>query len=182
MGTTGCRNRWQPCVSLEQLIDTAGPTTTGKPMEQPSDWFWAMLEAASPSLAKLEAKLVEATKEELRRFGSEYRFASESLCDYWDGPVVFGIQYSEDDTEDVCNWIVSQGRELWHRIINGEIAFTNVAEMLARQEFARFPIAVTDWTMEVADPRHCGYQAPSAIAAGVYFTRFGCMLHEDESL
>ena len=96
-------------------------------MESPPDWFWNILDSTRPSLAALEAWLVNAPKKRLEQFASAYELAAHSLRDYWDGPLVDGIQYSEDDTEDLCNWIVAQGRELWQE--SGPVTLTSGASL-----------------------------------------------------
>ena len=142
-------------------------------MEHPPDWFWNILESTRPSLMKLESWLVTAPREHVEEFAAAYELAAKTLCDYWDGPLVDGIQYSEDDTEDLCNWIVSQGRELWHKVAGGDLDIGHVASVVARRDYNLLPVAIKDWSTEVRDPKHRGYQAPESIAMGVYYSRFG---------
>ena len=142
-------------------------------METPPDWFWDVLQSTRPSLAKLEAWLVDASEEKLEQFASAYELAAQSVCDYWDGPIVEGVQYSEDDTEDVCNWIVSQGHGLWRCVQVGDIDIERIATAISKGEFRLLPTPTEEWTKEVSDPKHYGYQDPALIAAGVYYSRFG---------
>jgi hypothetical protein len=142
-------------------------------MEAPPDWFWNILDSTRPSLAALETWLVNAPKEQLEEFANVYELAAQSLCDYWDGPLVDNLQYSEDDTEDLCNWVVSQGRELWQRVRAGDIDIGCVASILSKGEFHLLPVPTEQWSTEVSNPKHRGYQDPALIAMGVYFTRFG---------
>ena len=58
------------------------------PMESPPDWFWNVLDSKRPSLAALEAWLVNTPKERLEQFASAYELAAHSLSDYWDGPLL----------------------------------------------------------------------------------------------
>jgi hypothetical protein len=53
-----------------------------------ADWFWALLDDAS-----------------------------EQVCDYWRGPTVDGIAFSEDDTEDLCDRVVSRGAGFWRHCL-----------------------------------------------------------------
>lgn len=126
-----------------------------------------------PSLAGLETWLVNAPKEQLEQFAAAYEFAAQSLCGYWDGPLVDGIQYSEDDIEDLCNWIVSQGRELWQKVAGGDIDIGRVASIVARRDYHLLPVTIKEWTKEVRDRKHRGYQDPALIAMGVHYTRCG---------
>ncbi|MEZ6136324.1 MAG: hypothetical protein R3C53_15625 [Pirellulaceae bacterium] len=142
-------------------------------METPPDWFWDVLQSTSPSLKALEAWLVNVPKERVEQFASAYELAAQSLCDYWNGPIVDGVQYSEDDTEDVCNWIVSQGPGLWQRVFTGELDLERVAKIIFNGHFHLLPEPVIEWSEDVADPAHDGYQDPALIAAGVFYSRFG---------
>jgi len=144
-------------------------------MESPPDWFWNILDSTRPSLAALEAWLVNAPKKRLEQFASAYELAAHSLRDYWDGPLVDGIQYSEDDTEDLCNWIVAQGRELWQRVRAGDIDIGRVASIVSKGHFHLLPVPTDKWTTEVHNPKHLGYQDPALIAMGVYHSRFGAI-------
>jgi hypothetical protein len=75
----------------------------------PPDWFWETLEGARPQLNTLAAELEAMPRERLVDFAAAYRDAACAVCDYWDGPVVDGIEFSEDDSEDLANWVVSVG-------------------------------------------------------------------------
>ncbi|MER7277572.1 hypothetical protein ABT369_24335 [Dactylosporangium sp. NPDC000244] len=78
-----------------------------------SDRFWDVLESHERSQASLVAWLWSASRDEIVAYQRAFEEAAEELADYWDGPVVDGVQYSEDDTEDLCLWIVGEGRESW---------------------------------------------------------------------
>nr|BFE62418.1 hypothetical protein GCM10020063_069440 [Dactylosporangium thailandense] len=78
-----------------------------------SDRFWDVLESHGRSQARLVGWLREASEDEIVDYQGSFEAAAEELADYWDGPVVDGVQYSEDDTEDLCLWIVGEGRESW---------------------------------------------------------------------
>ncbi|MBX7218538.1 MAG: DUF4240 domain-containing protein [Blastocatellia bacterium] len=81
------------------------------------DWFWEVLESAKPELQRLVDWLEAASREEIVEFQRTYEDAAQAICDYWDGPVVGDIVFSEDDTEDFCTWVVSQGRALWEQAL-----------------------------------------------------------------
>jgi hypothetical protein len=116
---------------------------------------------------------MNATQKKVEEFLTAYELAAQTLCDYWDGPVVDGVQYSEDDTEDLCNWVVSQGRDLWQCVVEGDIDIGTIASIISSREFHLLPVAIAEWTTTVGDPRHRGYQDPALIAQGVNLTRFG---------
>ncbi|MET7393043.1 hypothetical protein ABZS66_06040 [Dactylosporangium sp. NPDC005572] len=120
------------------------------------DAFWSVLETHARSQASILAWLREAPEDEIVAFQLTYELAAEALTDYWDGPVVDGVRYSEDDTEDLCMWIVAQGREFW---------------TAARADFGG---AVNRYTArDGGDP-----WTPGAPAYAVYFERFGRSLYE----
>lgn len=77
------------------------------------EWFWDLLEASRPSLQRLEDWLGRAEPERIVEFARAWRDASEAIADATNGPTVDGERLSEDDTEDFCHWVVSQGRETW---------------------------------------------------------------------
>jgi hypothetical protein len=142
-------------------------------MNDPKDWFWKALDATRPSLAALESWLMNASQEHVEQFAAEYELAAQALCDYWDGPIVDGVEYSEDDTEDLCDWVVAQGRELWHKVKDREIDIGTIALVHSRGNYDLLPVPVSEWTTEVRDSKHRGYQDPASIASGVYRSRFG---------
>ena len=144
----------------------------------PPDWFWDVLERTRPDLARLESWLMAASAEQVRQFADAFENAAMTLCDYWDGPMVDGIQYSEDDTEDLCQWIVSQGRDLWTKLMNGKLDLTDVARHIARSEIDKLPAKTEEWNSTVNDLRHFGYQSPECIAHAVYYSRFGTRISD----
>ena len=112
---------------------------------------WEQLESHGRDQAGLVAWLRAAPAEEIVAFQAAYELAAEELADYWDGPEVGGVQYSEDDTEDLCHWIVAQGRTAW------EAARTD------------FPGAIGRYLARDRDDPW----VPGAAAYAVYFERFG---------
>jgi hypothetical protein len=65
------------------------------------NWFWATLDAARPNLQSLVALLEKMPRKRLVEFAYFFKEASMEICDYWEGPTVDGIEFSEDDTEDL---------------------------------------------------------------------------------
>ena len=81
-------------------------------------WFWSMLDETRPSLENLALLLEDLSRERLVQFAFHYQAAAQEVCDYWQGPVVDDISFSEDDTEDLCNWVVGQGRSMWEHALS----------------------------------------------------------------
>jgi len=133
------------------------------------DWFWDVIHATKPNVAVLEAWLMTAPKQTVEQFGYHYDTAALELADYWDGIRVGDTTFSEDDMEDLCHWIVSQGRAYWQSVIDGDRTLVDAAETYRFQ--------ANHWNPAVADPAHHGYQSPSGIAHGVYWSRFGELLN-----
>ncbi|MFF7589287.1 hypothetical protein ACFZCK_17545 [Kitasatospora purpeofusca] len=116
-------------------------------------------------------------REVLEAFALAYGSAAESLADFSDGVSVDGDVWSEDSTEDLCMWVVGQGRGLWSSVVAGDLRLEEAAPMyLGRAPL--LPEGAAPWDGEVSDPEHRGYQSPGAIVHGVYRTRFAEDLHE----
>ncbi|WP_380283256.1 hypothetical protein [Kitasatospora purpeofusca] len=145
--------------------------------EDVPDWFWDVLEATRPRLSTLELWLESQPREVLEAFALAYEAAADALADFSEGVRVDGEFWSEDDTEDLCGWVVGQGRGLWGSVIAGERSLEEAAQMYLDR--AALPADhVVPWDEEVANPEHRGYQSPASIAHGVYRTRFAEDLHE----
>jgi hypothetical protein len=136
----------------------------------PPESFWMLLDAARPNLIALARELEQLPREQLVEFARLYGEASAEVCDYWAGPTVDGIAFSEDDTEDLCDWVVSRGEAYWRRIIalGGELE-PAVREYWREQAG---PSDLRSWTSEVDHPLYRGYQSPGAIAFAVFRIRF----------
>jgi len=134
------------------------------------DWFWDAIEATKPNVAALEAWLLAAPKHTVEEFGYHYETASLELAEYSSGIQIGDLSFSEDDMEDLCHWIVSQGRAYWQSVIDGERTLHEAADPAG--------FAANHWNSAVSDPAHRGYQSPSGIAHGVYWSRFGEYLDE----
>ncbi|MFB7676710.1 hypothetical protein ACFC26_35420 [Kitasatospora purpeofusca] len=142
-----------------------------------SDGFWEVLESTRPRLSALESWLGSQPREVLEAFALAYESAAESLADFSEGVRVDGEVWSEDSTEDLCLWVVGQGRGLWSPVVVGDLPLEEAARMyLGRSPL--LPDIVEPWDGEVSDPGHRGYQSPGTIVHGVYRTRFAEDLHE----
>ncbi|MFJ4667381.1 hypothetical protein [Kitasatospora purpeofusca] len=142
-----------------------------------SDGFWEVLESTRPRLSALESWLGSQPREVLEAFALAYESAAESLADFSEGVSVDGEVWSEDSTEDLCLWVVGQGRGLWSSVVVGDLPL----EEAGRMYLGRVPLLpdiVTPWDGEVSDPGHRGYQSPGTIVHGIYRTRFAEDLHE----
>ncbi|MGW4382257.1 hypothetical protein [Kitasatospora sp. NPDC004531] len=135
------------------------------------DRFWAALAAARPQLSALERWLVAQPREVVEEFALAYETAAGALADTVEGVRVDGDDWSEDSTEDLCDWVVGQGRELWTAVAAGELPLEQAAQLYLGRAVPH-PGSVTEWDAEVADPGHRGYQSPRHLAHGVYRTRF----------
>lgn len=107
-----------------------------------------------------------------------YAAAATELVDFSSGGVeVDGRVWSEDSTEDLCTWVVSQGHAFWGMVVDGTWSLAEVAEVYLERP-SPLGTAPVRWDLTVANPNHRGCQAPGVIASGVYWTRFGEELHE----
>lgn len=137
---------------------------------QVPDWFWDAIEATRPHVAALEAWLVAEPKATVEQFALHYDIAAPELADYSCGIEVDGMGWSEDDMEDLCRWIVGQGRAYWQSVIDGDRTLLAAART--------FLDDANHWNSEVSDPAHRGYQSPGGIARGVYWSQFGEMMDD----
>ncbi|MEG3626879.1 hypothetical protein [Streptomyces poriticola] len=169
-----CRWRWPAvrsggCAAVE----------TGAEVESDHvpDWFWEVLEATRPRLSALESWLVSQRREVLEDFALAYLNAAEALVDFSEGVSVDGDIWSEDSTEDLCMWVVGQGRGLWQLVTARELGLEEVAQAyLGRTPL--LPDGAASWDGVVTDSRHRGYQSPGTIVYGVYRARFAEELSE----
>ncbi|MFG2044596.1 DUF4240 domain-containing protein [Dactylosporangium sp. NPDC048998] len=124
-------------------------------VEQMPDRFWSVLESHARNQDSLVSWLRRASADEIVAYQLAYEQAAEEIADYWDGPVVDGVPYSEDDTEDLCKWVVAQGREAW------VAACSDLGEAVRRYTARDVNDA---WT-------------PGEPAYEIFFERFGASLH-----
>jgi len=123
------------------------------------DWLWTTLDSPRPETTRLGDALEAMSQDKLVAFARHYRDAAEAVCNYWDGPVIDGEGLSEDGTEDLCNWIVSQGQAMWRQAI--------AAGPTRLEPFVR--------KYEAQGPAH---YSPFGIACAVYERRFNGNLFE----
>ena len=151
-------------------------TSKGTVDEIPT-WFWDILVETRPSLLALAKRLEALPRERLIAFASAYETAAEEVCDYWSGPVVGGVEYSEDDTEDLCKWIVAQGPDLWRTAVQLRGAIAPMGELKIASDAGRRN-EHPRWSTEVENVAYEGYQAPESVAYAIFAARFGQDLHE----
>ncbi|WP_327188169.1 hypothetical protein [Streptomyces sp. NBC_01334] len=135
------------------------------------------MDATRPSLSALESWLESQPREILEGFALAYLDAADSLIDFSEGVNVDGEVWSEDSTEDLCMWVVGQGRGFWCSVVTGE---WELAEAAQAYHGSPSPLSgeVTQWDPEVSASEHRGYQSPNALVYGVYRTRFAEDLYE----
>lgn len=82
-----------------------------------SDWFWTLIARAEGSKKRLAEMLHALSPADLLRFEDEFSYASTQLQDE---PFMTYLHEdaSEDELQDVANFVVSQGRELFERVWN----------------------------------------------------------------
>ncbi|WP_194923311.1 hypothetical protein [Catenulispora pinisilvae] len=98
------------------------------------DAFWDRVGSAGPGDEGATAWLSVATASEIVEYQLAFELAAEELADYSDGPCVDAFVFSEDDTEDLCLWIVAQGRQAWQSVRAGRESLAQAARRyLARR-------------------------------------------------
>jgi hypothetical protein len=82
-----------------------------------SDFFWEAIEQANKDRNCLERILIEKDKNIICKFSEEFETLAVALTD--DRFLNFmEKELSEDNIEDICNWIVSQGKDYYISIYN----------------------------------------------------------------
>ncbi|MGE8526093.1 DUF4240 domain-containing protein [Chryseobacterium rhizosphaerae] len=79
-----------------------------------SEWFWSIIGKADLNRDKLKEILTGFSKEEIIKFQEEFVDASVELQDE---PFIDYMEESEDGVEDIANWVVSNGKELYFQIM-----------------------------------------------------------------
>ncbi|MDF2477099.1 MAG: ferredoxin [Sphingobacterium sp.] len=77
---------------------------------QTSEWFWSIIKKADRNKEKLKEILSSFTKEEVIRFQENFMEVSVELQDK---PYTDYMEESEDGVEDIANWVVSNGLDLY---------------------------------------------------------------------
>jgi len=77
--------------------------------------FWRLLEAAFPSKDRLIASLDALPRQELVAFVIHVEAARWEVREEWEGPFIHDNvgHLSEDGTQNLTDWIVSQGEAFW---------------------------------------------------------------------
>ncbi|WP_159732531.1 DUF4240 domain-containing protein [Sphingobacterium sp. 18053] len=81
---------------------------------QTLEWFWSIIKKADCNREKLKEILSAFKKEEIIRFQENFVDASIELQDK---PYTDYMEESEDGVEDIANWIVSNGLDLYVSVI-----------------------------------------------------------------
>jgi hypothetical protein len=142
------------------------------------DWFWDLLDSSRPSLQELVFRLEALPRDQLIEYASTYVRAAEELCDYWAGPVVNGIEFSEDDTEDLCRWIVSQGPGLYAQALALQGNLEPLVSRYWASERGEDP-EYAMWSTDVQNAAYRGYQSPAGIPHPIFEARFGSALQNE---
>lgn len=140
---------------------------------KPPDWFWALLDSTRPSLQALATRLERLPRERLIAYADTYVEAMFAVCEPWDGPLVSGVQFSEDDTEDFTEWVVSQGQVYWERACKAERL-----DLFVREHIANRRAGPRRWNPEVGNPDYRGWQSCKGIAFAVFQAMHGADLHD----
>ncbi|EYF05643.1 DUF4240 domain-containing protein [Chondromyces apiculatus] len=80
-----------------------------------SEWFWTLIRKAGKNRETLRALLSTLSRDEIHRFHREFEDASVELQT---DPFLQHIDEdeSEDGVEDIANWVVSQGFEVYQDV------------------------------------------------------------------
>lgn len=150
-------------------------------------WFWNIIESNKPLLTNLEMTLEQSDQETVENYFALYTTASQEIVDYWDAP------FSEDSTEDICDWIVSQGKVFWEIVVNNEIDLLQAHQLMVEIDIVKsesepkptpkptkYANMVCHWNNEVKNEKYQGYQSPKALAIGVYYEKFDRNIYDFE--
>ena len=130
-------------------------------------WFWPVIDAAGHRLDVLEAWLTNQPKDVVVAYGQAYIVAAADLVENYfaDGVLVDGDVWSEDSTQDLCTWVVGQGRALWARVASGDLPLSDAAQIY----LGRVPGTVP-WTLDASGVATT--KSPWRIECTVYWNRF----------
>jgi hypothetical protein len=80
------------------------------------DWFWDLIRQGNRSRPEMTRILSQLSKDDLIRFQAELQDAAADLNDE---PFLDYLEDSTDDSiEDICYWVVSQGKDYYTRVWN----------------------------------------------------------------
>ena len=140
-----------------------------------SQWFWVVLEKAKRDLGRLAAWLETASRLEIEEFAREYRCAkARVIADYSQGIEIDGVSFSEEITEDFCDWIVAQGRPVWQAALASHAYVSGLAREYQRaKKSGGKSVASHTWNAANLGQKYPGSHAPRLLADAVYNARFG---------
>ncbi len=96
-----------------------------------SDNFWEIIRKTDNSRNILEKILMEEDKDNIYKFAGEFTEAAIQLND---SPFLDYLEdLSEDETQDICYWIVSQGKDLYQNIWNSPELISTYQEVGDRE-------------------------------------------------
>ena len=81
-----------------------------------SDWFWRVIARAERDRNKLTTLMESMGREEITRFDHQFVEAARALTDSQFIEQMGDV--SEDDVRDVADWVVSQGKDYYTRVLN----------------------------------------------------------------
>ena len=145
-------------------------------MHEILEWFWTVLESARPDLGRLASWLEAATRTEIEAFTRKFSEAKEAVANYSDGVQVDGTVFSEDSMEDLCEWIVAQGRDFWEAAVSGGTDLAELAREYLAEESGR--AASRAWDASALGEKYRGYRSAYYLAFGVYRARFDADLYD----
>jgi hypothetical protein len=137
-----------------------------------ADLLWQVIEQSDHDEDRLAAQLAALDRETLLALAAQALDARFAVRAPWDGPFVpsVGGCLSEDDTDDLADWVVGQGRAVWMELVEADDAGLVAAfeRMYAQKRDAGFPGA---WRPD----------ASASVQGQIYQTytdRFGDDFHE----
>jgi hypothetical protein len=140
-----------------------------------SQWFWMVLEQARLDLGCLAVWLESASRLEIEEFAREFRCAkARVIADYSKGIEIDGVAFSDEVTEDFCDWIVAQGRPVWQAALaRRDYVFALAREYRRTRESGSKAAARQAWNPAVLGQKYAGSHTPRRLADAVYDARFG---------
>ncbi|WP_206619141.1 DUF4240 domain-containing protein [Flavobacterium cerinum] len=78
------------------------------------DWFWNIIAESDKNREKLGAILSTFKRDEIAKFQEQLVDASIEIQDE---PFLEFMEESEDDVEDIANWVVSNGKDYYNHIM-----------------------------------------------------------------
>jgi hypothetical protein len=144
--------------------------------------FWTVLESAKQDLGRLAEWLESASQTEIVAFQTEFEAAKEDLADYSEGITFNGTTTSEDATQDICAWIVGQGRVVWEAAFSSKDDLSSYAQ--GYQLFESRRSTKGSWNDSGLGDKYRGSRSAAILAYRIYEDRFGDSLYDavDDSM